>query len=44
MNIKELIRKTISGEELSPEETAVLENFDPASPGEELTQLQAEYD
>lgn len=44
MNIKELIKKTISGEELSPEETAVLENFDPASPGEELTQLQAEYD
>ncbi len=44
MNIKELIKRTLAGEELSPEEQCTLENFDPDfSAGEELARLQNEY-
>lgn len=43
MNLKELIQRSLDGEELSAEERSCLENFDPDITGKELQELQLEY-
>ena len=43
MNIKDLIKRTLDGEELSSEERSVLSSFDPESAATELENLKTEY-
>ena len=43
MNLKELINRSLAGEELSSEERSCLENFDPDAAGREMQELQQEY-
>lgn len=43
MNLKDLIKRSLNGDELSSEERCCLENFDPDSTGKELQELQLEF-
>ena len=43
MKIKELINRTLAGEELAPEERSFLEEFDPGNTEAELENLKNEY-
>lgn len=43
MNIKDLIKRSLAGEELSAEERTALENFDPDHDSGELQNIKAEF-